>query len=170
MDVLSPDLLQSSIASDLTPMAESWENCNLSPRILQYLGKRCWIVALLGERLRRGSQEYQFWPHTESLDRYLGEKFAQLSAFGDGNLILAALKPPRMLLSEVWPILDKLIFDQNDDECIQLIVSLPESMIFENVRLQTFRDLLLFYAASQSRRHGCCFLMIYFSKRQIHFL
>jgi hypothetical protein len=64
------------------------------------------------------------------------------------------LKPSHVLSTEIWAILDKFILDQNDDECIQMILSLPENMILDNVRLQTFRDLLLFYAASQSRRHG----------------
>jgi hypothetical protein len=154
MEVFSPDLLQSSIVSEQSTLSCGWESCNFSPKVLQYLGKRCWIVALLAERLRRGTQEYQFWPHTESLDRYIGEKFAQLNAFGDGNLILGALKPSHVLSTEIWDILDKFILDQNDDECIQMILSLPENMILDNVRLQTFRDLLLFYAASQSRRHG----------------
>jgi len=154
MEVFSPDLLQSSIVSEQSTLSCGWESCNFSPKVLQYLGKRCWIVALLAERLRRGTQDYQFWPRTESLDRYIGEKFAQLNAFGDGNLILGALKPSHVLSTEIWAILDKFILDQNDDECIQMILSLPENMILDNVRLQTFRDLLLFYAASQSRRHG----------------
>ncbi|XP_059471700.1 zinc finger FYVE domain-containing protein 26 isoform X2 [Neocloeon triangulifer] len=155
-------LLQSSMevvvsdegAHDQDHVTGRWESCSLSSRILQFLAKRCWIVALLGERLRRGVQEFQFYPHTESLDRYLGEKFALLSAFGDGNLILGALKPPWMILDEIWPILDRCVNDQNEEQCIQLICSLPEYMISENVRLQTFKDLLLFYAASQSRGHG----------------
>ncbi|CAB3383178.1 Hypothetical predicted protein [Cloeon dipterum] len=153
-------LLQSSIEllgakpEDQPHLDATWENCNLNQSVLQFISKRCWIIALLAERLRRGVQEYQFYPHTESLDRYLAEKFALFSSLGSGNLILGALTPPHMLLDKIWPLLDQCVVGQHEDECIQVFYSLPESMIFENVCLQTFKELLLYFAASQPQRHG----------------
>jgi hypothetical protein len=77
-----------------------------------------------------------------------------LAPLGNGNVMLAALEPWTVQYQTLWPVLDKLLSEQRESECARLILALPEASILCDVKLQTFKDLLFYYMASQPQIQG----------------
>ncbi|KAF4526269.1 hypothetical protein B566_EDAN010979 [Ephemera danica] len=149
-EIINSESMQSSLVSfENSSLAISWETRTLSPSVRKYLEHQCWLVALLATRLRQDATDFHVSPQTACLDRLSMNHMSALAVLAGGNVTMAALQPWQILSQSLWTVLDKFLFEQHDIECSKLILSLPEASMASDVKLQTFRDVVLYQVASQ---------------------
>ena len=150
---------------------DMWKYRVIQDPVLKFLERHCWLLSVLVQKVHQDeplhvSSVNGTLPHkmtgerTKCLEQLFRSKWVDaLKPIFQNNLIIAALhSEPGM--EELWCLLDCLVKKQDWHQCAEILWALPETRLLNEPKLQTFRDIVMYWQASKSPVEGKVSLLL----------
>ncbi|KAF7991123.1 hypothetical protein HCN44_002685 [Aphidius gifuensis] len=125
----------------------TWKNKNINSKLLQYLDRHCWLLSYLVQKIHNNLPSIENKNNdkrrTSVIDKLFNSawnKYLKI-LFNDNSIITSLQK--YISINDLWYCFENYLNDKKYLKCLDLINSLFDSYLLNNIEIQKFHDKLL---------------------------